>query len=128
MDISLFLAQLIGLYSIVVGLSMLMKRKMLMDIFQEVFSTRALSYVMGVLMLIMGLLLVLTHTIWRGTLSSVITIIGWFVLVEAIIFLFSSQKTLAKTLTALNNTKIYYGISLVYLALGVYLVYSGFDL
>jgi len=128
MDTSLFLAQLIGLYSIVVGLSMLTKRKMLMDIFQELFSTRALSYVMGVLMLVMGLLLTLTHTIWQGTLSIGITVIGWFVLVEAIIFLFSSQKTLAKALITLNNTKIYYAISIVYLVLGVYLVYSGFVL
>ena len=128
MDISFFLAQLIGLYSIVIGLSMLIKRKMLMDIFQEIFSTRALSYVMGVLMLIMGLLLVLTHTVWQVTLSIVITVIGWFVLVEAVIFLFSSQKTLAKALIALNNTKIYYAISTVYLALGAYLVYSSFGL
>jgi len=128
MDISLFLAQLIGLYSVVVGLSMLMERKMLMGIFQEIFSTRALSYVMGVLMLVMGLLLVLTHTVWQGTLSIVITVISWFVLVEAIIFLFFSQKILAKALIALNNTKIYYAISIVYLVLGVYLVYSGFGL
>ena len=128
MDISFFLAQLIGLYSIVVGLSMLMKRKMLIDIFQEIFSTRALSYVMGVLMLVMGLLLVLTHTLWQETLSIGITVIGWFVLVEAIIFLFSSQKILAKALIALNNTKIYFAISTVYLVLGAYLVYSSFGL
>jgi len=123
-----FLAQLIGLYSIVMGLSMAIKRKMLMDVFKEMFHTRSLSYVMGVLMLILGLLLVLMHTIWQGTLSIVISILGWFVLLEALTFLFSSQKTLAKSLDALKNRKVYYAISIVYFVLGIYLVYSGFTL
>lgn len=126
MDTTIFLAQLIGVYCLVIGSSMALKRTMLMGIFQELFGGRALSYVMGVLTLILGLLLVLTHTMWEGPPAVVITLIGWGVLAEALAFLFFSRETLARSLELLKRNNIYYGIALVYLVLGVYLVYSGF--
>ena len=126
MERSIFLAQLIGLYSIIIGFSMLIKRKMLMGIFHEIFTSRALSYIMGVVIVIIGLLLVLNHNIWKGTREVIITIVGWFVLLEGIAYVFFSKKTLAKSLEWVHNKKVYYAIALVYIVLGAYLTYSGF--
>ena len=90
--ITLFLAKLIGIFCLVMGASML-KRDAMMEIFRELSRQRALSYVMGVLMLILGLLLTLTHTKWGNPPSAVITLLGWGVLLEAVVFLFSSKES-----------------------------------
>ena len=104
----------------------MLKRSMLMKIFRAVARERALSYVMGVLMLIMGLLIVLTHLKGGTILTTVITFLGWGVLFEAGIFLFSSAETLAKYLNTLENKKVYYIIMAGYLFLGMFLFYGGF--
>lgn len=121
-----FFAQLIGAFSIVMGLSMLARRKMLMSIFYELSQNRALSYILGVLIFLIGLLLVLNHNIWQGLLQTIITLLGWGVFLEGAFFLFVSEQTLKKYLVMVNSKKVYYLIASVYLVLGLYLSYFGF--
>ncbi len=125
MGATIFLAKLIGIFCLVMGVSML-KRKAMLEVFEELSRERALSYVMGVLMLLLGLLVILVHTKWGNTLSTVITFLGWGISFEAAIFLFSSKETVAKYLHTLNNKTVYYLIALGYLLVGAYLVYNGF--
>jgi len=125
METTIFLSRLIGLFCLVMGASML-KRNMMMDIFHELARQRSLSYVMGVLMLVMGLLLALTHTTWNSALEIVITLIGWGILAEAAKHLFSSKESVARYMGMLENKKIYYLIAVGYLTLGAYLAFQGF--
>ena len=127
MEHTIFLSQLIGAFSLVMGLSMAVKRKMMMEIFHEVFATRALSYIMGVVMLLIGLLLVLTHNIWQGGPETmVITIVGWLVLLESLSYLFFSRSFLRKYVRWLQDKAVYFAIAFAYLALGAYLTGVGF--
>ncbi len=125
MDTTIFLAKLIGIFCLVMGASML-KRSMMMEVFRELSGQRALSYVMGVLMLILGLLVTLAHTKWEGLLAICITLLGWGMLFESVIFLFSSKSMVAKYVNALENKTIYYLIALGYFLFGAYLAYQGF--
>ena len=124
-DTTIFLSKLIGVFCLVMGASML-KRDMMMEIFRELSRERALSYIMGVLMLIMGLLVTLIHTKLNSLLAICITILGWGIFFEAAIFLFSSKETVAKYLNTLENKTVYYLIALGYFLIGAYLSYSGF--
>ena len=126
-DATIFLSKLIGIFCLVMASSML-KRDMMMEVFRELSHQRALSYVMGVLMLILGLLLTLTYTKWGNPPSIVITLLGWGVLLEAVVFLFSSKETVAKYVNTLENKTVYYLIALGYFLIGAYLSYSGFAL
>ena len=126
METSIFLAKLMGLFSIVMGLSMFARRKMLMSIFHEISTNRALSYILGVLIFIIGLLIVLSHNVWGRGFPIVITIIGWGVLLEGAVFLFMSSESLERYLASLDSKKVYYFIALAYLFLGLYLIFSGF--
>ena len=121
-----FLAQLMGLFSIGMGFSMLARREMLTSIFQEVGRNRALAYILGVLIFQIGLLLVLLHTTWNGIGPTIITLIGWGVLLEGTAFLFMSHQQTEKCLATLNNGMVYYGITVFYLTLGCWLTYFGF--
>lgn len=125
METTLFLAKVIGFFCIVMGASML-RRTMLLAIFRELLSQRALSYVMGVVMLILGLLITLVHSATGTLLQAFITVLGWGILVESAVFLFASEAMIKKYLKTLENKATYYAIAFGYLFLGTYLVYSGF--
>lgn len=124
-DITIFLSKLIGVFCLVMGASML-RRNIMMEVFRELSRDRALSYVMGVLMLILGLLVTLVHTKWGNPPSIVITLLGWGILLEAGVFLFSSKDMVAKYVYTLENKIIYYLIVLGYFLVGAYLFYSAF--
>jgi len=124
-DTTIFLSKLIGIFCLVMGASML-KRDMMMEVFRELSRERPLSYVMGVLMLILGLLVTLTHARWGNPLSIVITLLGWGILLESALFLFCSKKVVAKYVNTLENKTVYYLIVLGYLFVGAYLSYNGF--
>ena len=125
MGISIFLAQLMGIFSLVMGFSMLAKQKMLISIFHELSDSRALSYILGTLMFLLGLLVILNHNIWELSPRVIITIIGWVILIEGGSYLFVSKETLRRYLAVLDNRKIYYIIAVGYLILGSYLIYFG---
>jgi len=125
MDTTIFLAKLIGIFCLVMGVSML-QRNAMMEVFRELSHARALSYVMGVIMLILGLLIILSHSNWENALAIGITLLGWGILFEATVFLFFPKEKMAKYINALENQTIYYLIALGYVAVGVYLFYNGF--
>lgn len=98
-----------------------------MEVFRELSQTRAFSYVMGVIMLILGLLITLSRSNWENALAIVITLLGWGVLLEAMVFLFLPKELLAKKyINLLENKTLYYLIAFGYLVLGAYLFYNGF--
>ena len=126
MDITtIFLARVIGVYCLVMGASMF-KRDMLMEVFRKLSSDRPLSYILGVLMFIFGLLLSFSHINFGTTLATIITLLGWGILLESAIFLFSSAKTASRYLLTLENKAIYYVIAIGYILLGAHLSYNGF--
>lgn len=125
METSIFLAQLMGTFSLIMGFSMLAKRKMLISIFHELSNSRALSYILGTLIFLLGLLVILNHNVWELSPRIAITIVGWVILIEGGSYLFVSKETLKKYLAFLDNRKIYYIIAVGYLILGSYLAYFG---
>jgi hypothetical protein len=126
MENSIFLAQLMGIFSLAMGFSMLAKRKMLISIFYELSDSRALSYILGTLIFLLGLLVILNHNVWELSPRIIITIVGWGILIEGGSYLFISKETLRKYLAFLDNRKVYYIIAAGYLILGTYLSYFGF--
>ena len=100
---------------------------MLLSIFHELSQSRALSYILGAIMFIMGVLIVLNHNIWSGGFPFLITVLGYFVLIEGAVYLFVSKNFLEKWLNAVNNKKVYYLIAAAYLTLGFYLAGKGFS-
>jgi hypothetical protein len=128
MHSTIFLAQFTGVFFVIAGLSMALRRKMLMTVFNEMFQTRALSYILGLMSLLVGLFIVLQHNLWNGSLEIIISILGWYLFIESIPYLFISQEKMKRALNWLENRKVYYGIAFGYLMLGSYLVCAGFFL
>ena len=124
---TIFLSRLIGLYSLITSLSMLMHKAAMTETVAELAHAPPLLMIGGMFTLVTGLAIVLGHNIWsQGALPLVITLLGWALLVRGIILVFISPDGAAAIYEALHFEQLYYLYVAIPLALGVYLTLEGF--
>ena len=92
MSSSIFIARLLGPVFLVVGIALLLKRRMFHEILQELIRSQVLLYLAGFLGLLAGLALVLTHNVWVLDWMLIITLIGWMTLARAMQLSPSSRR------------------------------------
>lgn len=126
MDISIFLAKALGVYLLVVSIGMLVHAKLFKSILTEVISSKALLFLSGILALILGILLVLSHNIWQNNWQVVITILAWLALIKGIVRVLLPQFSIAKMKKLVKHNGFYYTASVVSLIVGIFLTYHGF--
>ena len=80
--LSVFLAKLLGPYCIIVAIGVLLNRKTYYKVMEDFFKNAAVIYIGGILALLFGLLIVLTHNIWTANWAVLITIFGWLGIVK----------------------------------------------
>ena len=126
METSLFLARLIGPVLLVVGAAILINRDNIRAMATDFLEHRGLIFLAGVLTLLGGLAIVLTHNVWHGGWAVVITLFGWLsVIGGAFRILFpDSVKSLGATMLASDNYLI--GAGVVEVLVGAWLCYAGF--
>ncbi len=76
MQTSLFLARLIGPVALAIGLSILINAGAYRLLADEFMRSRALMYLSGLLTLVAGLAIVLTHNVWVADWRAIITVLG----------------------------------------------------
>jgi hypothetical protein len=120
-----YLARLLGLYSIAVGLSMLMQKQAMVDMVNTLVGSAPLLFVTGMVAVTAGLAIILGHNVWRGgALPVVVTLIGWWSLFKGLGLLFVPQASIAGILGGGRYKQMYYASPTVTLVLGLYLVWS----
>ena len=86
---TIFLSRLIGLYCILIALSMITRRQATVETVTALLQNPSMMLILGVITLAAGLALVLAHNIWSGgALVVVVTLVGWMALVKSLFFLF----------------------------------------
>lgn len=125
---TLFLSRLIGLYCILVALSMITRRQATVDAVTALLQNPSMMLILGVITLAAGLAMVLAHNIWSGrALVVVVSLVGWMTLVKSLIFLFLPPEMEAGLfLRQLHYQQLFYLYGAFSLVLGVYLTYGGF--
>jgi vacuolar-type H+-ATPase subunit I/STV1 len=125
---TIFLSRLIGLYCILIALSMMTRRQATVETVTVLLQNPSMTLILGVITLAAGLAMVLAHNIWSGgTLVVVVTILGWMALIKSLFFLFLPHETEAGLfLRQLHYRQLLYVYAAIPLLLGVYLTYSGF--
>src|SRR5271157_5335117 len=85
---TLFLSRLIGLYCIIVALSMITHRQATVETVTALLQNPSMMWVLGLITLTAGLAMVLAHNIWSGgALAVVVTLVGWITLIKSLLFL-----------------------------------------
>ena len=123
---TIFLAKVMGIFALVEGFSMILRRRMLLTVFHEMARIRAIHYIIGVVTTILGLLVIVGHNIFADTLSTMVTLVGWFMFFEGASFLFVSQTIVGRMVRMIDRPFWYYIIGVGYLILGAYFVFSVF--
>ena len=78
MDTSLFLARMIGPVLLAIGIALLINQRSVREMATEFLASKALIFMSGVLSLLGGLAIVLTHNVWDASWPVAITLFGWF--------------------------------------------------
>ena len=85
MQLTVFLGQIIGIFWTVMGLAIIVHHQRFKKIFTEILDKPALLAMSGFVTLVIGAILVVTHNIWGWSFQGLITLIGWIILVQALL-------------------------------------------
>jgi hypothetical protein len=122
-----YLSKLIGLYSILVSLSMVLHKQTTVEIVTSLIHNPPMLFVTGVIGTAAGLAMVLGHNIWSGgALPVVVTLVGWTALLKGVLLLFLSPAGESEFfLGTLHYEQLFYLYSAISILLGIYLTYAG---
>lgn len=77
MSNSVFIARLIGPVMLVIGLAVFANQRAFREMAEEFVSSRALTFLSGLIIMPAGLAIILTHNIWAIDGRVMITMFGW---------------------------------------------------
>ena len=125
---TIFLSRLIGLYCIVIALSMMTRRQATVETVTALLQNPSIMLIVGIITLAAGLAVVLAHNIWSGgALVVVVTLVGWITLIKSLLFLFLPPEMEAGLfLGQLHYRQLFYLYTAISLVLGICLTYGGF--
>ncbi len=125
MELSLFLAKVLGLGLALIAASLLINRKNI-DLLFDAYKSAAAVYITGIFEMFLGLSLVLSHNIWTADFRVIITIIGWLLLVRGVGRTFFPSR-IPRLLGDFRTMELFFTPLLVCIfLLGAYLAYAGF--
>jgi len=126
MATSVFIARIFGLCYLVIGVGFLANRKFFRRVMDDFSKNTAVLLYGGLMALVIGVVIILTHNVWEGGWPVVITVIGWVGFLKGV-WMIVFPTTVPKFLRAYQkngNLLMFQGIGA--LSLGVVLTYFGF--
>ncbi len=125
MELSLYLAQLLGVVLVVIGLSLLIKINFYQKMYQKIVKDEVMLVFFGILALVVGTAVVLVHNIWESSWVVIITIFGWVGVIKGVMLLLLPGETGQMTSKWFKGKGLLIAAGLFYLILGLVLGYFG---
>ena len=126
MEMTLFIAQVMGVFFTVVGVGILLNPMRMKNAMEEVKRNYLFPYFGGVTALFIGLLIVLNHNVWDGLLESLVSLVGWLSILKGVFMILLPQKTVSAMMEKFMGTQMTRFMGVVAVVLGLYFVYQGF--
>jgi hypothetical protein len=124
MDLSIFLAKLLGIYLLIVALDMLLRKRELEGAIRDFATSKGLFVFSGSISLLLGLAIVIAHPVYEQDWRGFVTLLGYLLILRGVMRV-AFPTRLQKRVGAFFH-KRYWIIFFIILILGVYLTYSGF--
>ena len=122
MDLSMLLAQVLGVVYLAAGLGMLLNGDYYKKAMHAMVKDGGMMYLGGFMALVMGFFMVTYHNVWEGW-PILVTLIGWLALIKGLALLIFPQGMMDWSATMMKHMANY---SYVTLALGAVFAYFGF--
>ena len=126
MQTSIFLARLLGPAMLVIATGLIVNRASYRALVREFIASPALIYIAGLLALVAGLAIVLTHNVWVMGWPVIITLFGWASLIGGILRIVFSTSLARFAERMADNQSLLIGAVAFYLVLGAWLTYAGY--
>lgn len=124
-NLSMFFAQVLGVYVFLVSLTMLIHATRFKKTMHEFVSDGPLMAFAGGISLLIGLAIVVSHNVWVADWPLVITLIGWLMIIQGVMRILFPES-MAKLMKDLMASTAFTLLSWVWLLVGIYLVWVGF--
>lgn len=125
---SFYLAQLFGLYFIIIGVAALVQQKSLIPAVSEFLKNRALMLVVALLEIAAGLALILSHPQITADMEGALSLIGWVMLAEGVVYLLLPRKDIQSVMRSFNTRFWYAAGGVAAILIGAYLAAAGFQI
>ena len=126
MTLTIYLAELLGLYIALVGVVMIVRPRAMRDVLVAFIDQHPLLFLLATPRVLIGLAIALGHNRWSGTLPIVVTLIGWITLLRGIAMWLVPAETERKMVAYFCRSGPYYTAAMIALVLGLWLAYAGF--
>lgn len=126
MLLSLGIAQILSLFYIIFGISILFNKSFYHKFYTEVFKNPVIFAASGVVALFVGIFLVLFHNFWIYSWETIITLIGWLALVKGLLILLLPEQIMGMANAGFKQSGALTAVGIFALILGLVLGYFGF--
>jgi hypothetical protein len=127
MDISMFLAQAFGLYLLIAGVALLMNPELVKELFKRFTGDSGDIAMGGFIILLLGIPLVLLHSIWDGTWHVVVSVLVWLMFLKGAVRVLAPRAVMTWTESLSKQEGVMRILLLVMVVLGLFLLYVGFN-
>ena len=122
--LTVFLARLIGLFTVLLLGTLLMRGSAMVE---TAVANDPLMFTYAIISLSIGLATVLGHNVWSGgALPVIVTLVGWLILAKGLLLLYLTPEALHRVFEGMqysDHMLLYVAPSLV---IGLYLTWAGF--
>ena len=95
MDISVLIAQVLGVFFAVMGIAMAVNSKATAGAIEESVAHKGIMFMWGVSALLIGAVIVVLNNAWTSGLPLLVTILGWLALVKGLFILLAPSAAIA---------------------------------
>lgn len=126
MELSIFLAKLLGLYLLIVAFELIVRRREFEGAVRDFASSKGLIVFSGSISLLLGLAVVIGHPIYEMSWRGLITLVGYLLILRGVWRMAFPSRLQKGLVTCFHRG--YRGIFLLLVVVGAYLTYMGFNL
>jgi len=126
METSLYLAKLIGPLMLVIAAAMLINQDNMRDMAADFLEHRGLIFLAGILTLLAGLAIVLSHNVWVAGWPVIITILGWLSVIGGVFRVVFPDSVRSIGESMLEKKGIFTVSGIVQAVIGAWLCYVGY--
>lgn len=87
MELSIFIARLIGAVYLALGFGILFNTRFYKKLFGDIMKDTIFAFTWGILAIIVGLVIIINHNIWEASWVVIITLVGWIGFLKGVFFL-----------------------------------------
>lgn len=124
MELSVYLAKLLGLYLLIIAGVWMIQKNQVDQSLRDMISSRGLLLFTGAVNIVAGLAIIIGHPVWEANWKGLISVLGYVILFQGILrFGFADNVQRNAQIIAQKGFR---SVVIVLVLLGAYLTYSGF--